>query len=93
MMASASITVRTDDKLKAEATSLFANLGMDMTTAINVFLRAAVKSSGIPFAVTEEPDEEYKAWMKQKLAESWAQRNDPNVKSFTLEEIKEKYGI
>jgi len=39
-------------EVKEQAQQLFADLGMDMTTAINVFLRQAVRYGGIPFDVT-----------------------------------------
>lgn len=90
-MASASITVRTDDKLKAEATRLFANLGMDMTTAVNVFLNAAVNARAIPFAIVEEPDEEYRDWMKHMLNKSFERRNDPATKWYTQDEVEKMF--
>ena len=48
------ITIRTNNKTKAEAKELFANLGMDMSTAFNIFLKKALNYRGIPFEVTEE---------------------------------------
>jgi DNA-damage-inducible protein J len=46
------VTVRVDKDLKERAESLFARLGMNMTTALNVFLRKAVDEAAIPFAVS-----------------------------------------
>ena len=46
------ITIRVDGALKEEASALFRDLGMDMTTACTLFLRKAVAMEGIPFAVT-----------------------------------------
>ena len=54
----ANIQVRVDDKLKAEADALFADIGLDTSTAIRVFLRQAVASNGIPFAIRREPNYE-----------------------------------
>lgn len=92
-MASAMINARTDDKLKAEASELFHNLGMDMTTAINIFLRAAVKSKSIPFAVVEEPDEEYKAKIKRTIEDRLKRSKDPSTEWFSLEEVEEMLGL
>ncbi len=47
----AMINVRVDDKVKKEAAELFADLGMDTSTAINLFLRQAIVCNGIPFAI------------------------------------------
>jgi addiction module RelB/DinJ family antitoxin len=46
------ISVRLDDDLKARAKALFGELGMNMTTAITVFLRQSLLRGGIPFAIT-----------------------------------------
>ena len=47
----ATIQVRVDDKLKAAADNLFASLGLDTSTAVKMFLAAALENDGIPFAV------------------------------------------
>ncbi|MDR2031894.1 MAG: type II toxin-antitoxin system RelB/DinJ family antitoxin [Azoarcus sp.] len=46
------INIRLDDDLKARAETLFAELGMNMTTAITVFLRQSLLRGGIPFEIT-----------------------------------------
>ena len=54
--ANANINIRVDGDVKNKAQDIFAALGMDMTTAINIFLRQAIRTNGIPFElVTEEP--------------------------------------
>ena len=54
-MGASNINIRVDSEVKNEAQELFASLGMDMTTAINIFLRKAIQQRGIPFAVVETP--------------------------------------
>ena len=56
-MATSSMTIRMDSEIKSQAQSLFAQFGLDMTTAINMFLRQAIYERGIPFALSraEEP--------------------------------------
>ena len=46
------VTIRVDKELKEHAEVLFERLGMNMTTALNIFLRKAVDESAIPFAVS-----------------------------------------
>ena len=53
-MANTNINIRVDHNVKKEAQELFSTLGMDMTTAINIFLRQAIRLHRIPFAVTAE---------------------------------------
>lgn len=50
-MAGQSTNIKIDPDLKRQAQQLFADLGMDMTTAINVFLRQAVREQAIPFRI------------------------------------------
>ena len=45
------LTIRVDRELKANAEALFGYLGLNMTNAINIFLRRAVDQKGIPFPV------------------------------------------
>lgn len=43
------IAVRVDDKLKKDATEVFSELGLDMTTAVKLFLKQSVLTKSIPF--------------------------------------------
>ena len=51
----ATMNIRVDDALKSQAETLFADLGMNMTTAVNVFLKQAVRVGGIPFELRADP--------------------------------------
>ncbi|CVV53084.1 addiction module antitoxin%2C RelB/DinJ family [Streptococcus pneumoniae] len=42
-MSKMSISIRLDSEVKEQAQQVFSNLGMDMTTAINIFLRQAIQ--------------------------------------------------
>ena len=46
------VSFRIDSDLKAQADALFAELGLNMTTAFNIFLRQSVRQGGIPFEIT-----------------------------------------
>lgn len=45
------ICIRVDTELKSQAETLFSELGMNLTTAVTVFLRQAVRESRIPFEI------------------------------------------
>ena len=47
----ATINIRVDDNLKEQASVLFDNLGMDLSTAVRMFLKKSVQVGGIPFEV------------------------------------------
>ena len=61
-MATTNINVRVDAELKKSAEDLFKDLGLNMSTAITMFLRSAVSHDGIPFEVKRmTPNAETKA--------------------------------
>ena len=43
--------IRIDKNVKEQANALFANLGLDMSSAVNMFLRQCILRGGLPFAV------------------------------------------
>lgn len=50
-MATTNINIRVDSALKQEAEALFNDLGLSMSSAINMFLHSAINHDGIPFEV------------------------------------------
>ena len=50
-MATTNINIRVDTELKQAAEELFNDLGLNMSTAITMFLKSAVNHDGIPFEV------------------------------------------
>lgn len=47
------ISIRMDKDLKQAAESLFEELGMNLSTAFNIFVRQALREGGIPFMISE----------------------------------------
>ncbi|MCI8745053.1 MAG: type II toxin-antitoxin system RelB/DinJ family antitoxin [Lachnospiraceae bacterium] len=52
MVKNVNVTFRVDENLKAQADALFADLGMSLSTAFNIFLRQSVREQQIPFAIS-----------------------------------------
>lgn len=59
-MANGLIQIRIDDNLRKEASSIYSQLGLDLPTAIRMFLVRSVQVRGIPFSMIL-PEEDYKA--------------------------------
>jgi len=78
----ATLQIRVDDTLKKEADALFASLGLDTTTAVRIFLNAAVENAGIPFFVQRRT---YSPSLKEALLDS-RQRQNLNGPFDTAEE-------
>jgi DNA-damage-inducible protein J len=51
----AQVNMRIDDELKNKADLLFDELGLNMTTAFTMFIKAAVRQNGIPFELSIDP--------------------------------------
>lgn len=74
------ISIRMDAELKSQADELFAELGMNISTAFNIFVRQSLREGGIPFDVSlNQPNKETIAAMLE--AERIAK--DPSVKGYT----------
>ena len=52
-MATTNINIRTDSELKTKAQTVLTDLGLDMSTAINVFLNQVVHKQAIPFEISK----------------------------------------
>lgn len=48
-METTNLNIRTDKDVKIAAERIFEELGLNMTTAINIFLRQTIRENGIPF--------------------------------------------
>ena len=48
------ITIRTNREVKDRAQALFGDLGLDLSTAINLFLRQSVREERIPFLISRD---------------------------------------
>jgi len=54
-MPNTSMNIRMDSEIKKQAQELFAQFGLDMTTAVNMFLRQSIRQQGIPFVLQLDP--------------------------------------
>ena len=85
-MATSPTQIRIDTNVKEQATVLFSELGMDMSGAVNIFLRQCILHGGLPFSV-ELP--KYNQETLKAMAEAKRISNDPNIKGYTsIEELK-----
>lgn len=65
-MAKISTSISVDADIKMKAQELFADFGLDLSTAVNIFLCQAVRENAIPFAIRRKvPNEETVAAMME----------------------------
>lgn len=80
MTMTSNYTIRLDTELRKEAEALFADLGMSLATAFQIFLKQAIQEQGLPFPVKKkQPNKVTLAAMKEalELAES------PDAKTYS----------
>lgn len=65
-MKTVNMSIRMDSELKKQAEGMLADMGLNMTTAINLFLRQVVRQGRIPFEIaTDLPNGETLAAIKE----------------------------
>ena len=80
MATTTNFSVRMDGDIKKQCEAVYGELGINLTTAINVFLRQSLRVGGFPFDVRlDQPNKETMAAMLE--AERIA--HDPRVKHYT----------
>lgn len=78
-MATVPTQIRIDESVKREANDLFSTLGMDMSSAVNIFLRQCVLRGGLPFSV-ELP--QYSQRVLDAAEEARRISRDPDVRGY-----------
>ena len=91
MAETTNLSIRMDRELKDEADQIFNSLGMNLTTAITVFVRQAVRQKKIPFEIALYPEDERKnALMREAMSASnriWQNSARNGTDKLTLEQI------
>ena len=79
-MATTSVTIRMDENLKRQAETLFDEMGLNMTTAINIFAKAVVRQGKIPFEIAADPfwNEENQKIIQRAIADAEAGKLTPH---------------
>lgn len=85
------LNIRTSKETKAAAEKIFDELGINTSTAFNIFLKAVIRENGLPFDMrVESPNAETIAAIEEgrKIA------HDPNVKGYkSIEELRSALGL
>jgi len=81
-MATAVLQTRVDAETKLEAESLFDSLGLDITTAIRLFLRQSINQQRIPFDIVP-PKYNFSEETLAAIDEARRISKDPSIKSYT----------
>ena len=92
------MNIKVDEEVRDAAKNLFNQMGLDMTTAVNMFLIASIREKGIPFPVTtisrQMSEEDAIAVLVSKLRTAEKQEQAGQMRSFDdfAMEMQQKYG-
>ena len=79
-MVTTNLNIRTDKAVKEQAELIFNELGLNMTTAINIFLRTTIREQGIPFPLKLDVPNEITA---AAIEEGRRIATDDTIKGYT----------
>ena len=92
-MATSIVQFRIDDDLKNEATALYERLGIDLSTAMRMFLKRSIAVNGIPFSMIL-PKEEYSASKALGLMDELNKISSENkTEEITLDDINDEIAL
>lgn len=80
-MAKVSTNISMDADIKKKAQKLFSQFGLDLTTAINIFLRQSIREQRIPFEITMNVPNSETAKALEEVKEM--ERNPSTYKGYT----------
>jgi len=89
-MSNARISVNIDSEVKQEAQKILSEIGMDLTTAIDLLLRTIVREERIPFNLQTEKayrEASHGAYVRAELERAKLEAADPNTKWRSHDEV------
>ncbi|WP_296028840.1 type II toxin-antitoxin system RelB/DinJ family antitoxin [uncultured Treponema sp.] len=90
-MNTVAMNVRVDKNLKEQATELYNDLGLSLSSAINMFLRQSVRENGLPFKPQRT---RRKSEIELAVEEADQIMRDPNAKTYNnFKELCDEIGL
>lgn len=83
------LQVRMDRRLKEEAEEVFAEMGLDTTTAVRIFFTKVARTRSIPFQLKAEP--EFTPEQEARILEAWGESKDPANLSGPYTDVAEMF--
>ena len=93
MVPAARISVNIDGEVKQNAQRILGEIGMDLTTAIDLLLRTIIREERIPLNLQTERayhENTYRKYVKTELAKSILEAADPKTKRVSHDEVMDR---
>jgi len=88
------VSMRVDEDVKSQAEELFSDIGLTMTTAFNLFLRAAIREQRIPFELSRNPNTQAVATVDELQAiKAFEDNYEENSKFVNVEDLKNRINM
>jgi len=88
------VSMRVDEDIKSQAEELFNDLGLTMTTAFNLFLRAAIREQRIPFELTRNTNTQAVATVDELQAiKEFEDNYEENSKFVNVKDLKNRINM
>lgn len=94
-----SVNIKMEENVRDQAKKLFDELGLDMTSAVNIFLKAAIREQSIPFALSTTDQDKMQSELEKKLrldirtSEQEIKKGQGIPFSQAMRELNTKYGF
>jgi DNA-damage-inducible protein J len=93
-MASTNVTVRIDENIKRDFDIFCENVGINITTAFNMFIKATLRIRELPFSVTDaEPQSSARKELLEAFKTAQAQSVINGTDKMTMEEINAEIAL
>jgi DNA-damage-inducible protein J len=89
-MAQTTLSVRMDETVKKQFDAFCAEVGMNASVAINIFVKAVLREHRIPFEIAVNDDPFYSEANMARLKKSIAQLHESELIVKTMEELEDK---
>lgn len=94
-----SVNIKMDENVRDEARQLLKKMGLDLTTAINMFLLTVIREQSIPFTVSAQnynflkENFQLEMWKAIEKSENDILQGKTKNINIAMEELKVKYGL
>jgi DNA-damage-inducible protein J len=78
VLSTKNVTFRLDETLKKQAEIIYESMGLNMSSALQLFVRQTVARGAIPFTIEADKSAKYRAYVLYELAESKKEALDPH---------------
>lgn len=73
------ISIRLDKETKEKAQEIFEKMGIDLSSAVKIFLHNVILNKAIPFEIKSEPNKSFKHFAKENLKKGLKELNHSDL--------------